>query len=553
MTSRFQENYERRLREQATHKGPAQGQTMSNYVPGDRTPFTEAVGYGMKTGGAGLGNLILRATQAKAGIPWSRPIEDVGPFSDSAIAEDKRLFRSGGLADQPGAGVGRFIGEALTVPGPGRATQAARSAPGFMGRVLGQRAAPRAFEGAVGAAQFSSPEDAASNAGTGAALSMTLGRLGDTAGRVGRGVVRKSEDAEQLELMLRNSGQEGVHIPLSLSYSKEDVPSRLIGGTYKNASPFFPLAGDILEDQRRDALRKVRGAAYTDSAPEGFRISPDDLKNPPLLHKKIQDEFDRLYQDTVKSYAFNVPSDYLQQMRQRILAADPKINKTSLNDVLGRIDELMAKFSDGSGQIEGQNLLYYKDAVGRLLKGAPREERAAIRAAVGWVDEHIADELKVGNVPQNLKDLLTYEKLSPAWRSFRAVVDSARSAPGGEFSMQQLARKTRPLTPESELARTADRVLGESATRFTPAGRAMAGAMTMGAGIGLGTGLGGAAAATGAGLLATTKPTQRFLTGDTTLQQTLRNLSQELHKRGIEPGNVLTQTRRGIVAEHGEE
>jgi len=501
------------------------------------------MGYGMKRGLTGLGRLVLGGMY---------PEEELGPFSAAAREEDKRLYESGGLASQPSAGPGRSLGEAVSVPSaPGGSTVAAK-APSLFSRLLGQRAGVRAAEGAVGAAQFADQGQEAEAAGMGSALSMTLGRFGDAGKRLGSGLVKKSDDAQQLELMLRAAGEE-AHLPISLSYDRTDFPSRAVGSTYKNASPFFPFAGDVLEAQRKEALDAVRLAAYRDAAPANFQVTPDDLKNPDLLRKKLTDEFNRLYDTTVKSYAFNVPSTYLQDMETLIKKADPKINKTSLQNVLGQVDELMAQFSDGSGVIQGQNLLYYKRAVGSLLRQAPPHEKAALRAAVDWVDQHIADELKVGNVPQNLADLKTYEDLHPAWRSFRAVVDATDSARDGGFSPEQLARKAKPLTPEKELARTADRVLGSSASRFTPAGRAMAGAATMGAGIGLAMGPLAATTASLGGLGAVSKPTQRLLTGDTWLQERLKKMAEDLEKQGIRPGSVLSLTRRGAAAETGDE
>lgn len=543
------------ITDQASHAGPGAVQEMDpEYTPGNRTPFTEAVGYGMKQGLTGLENLGIRSMRMMANptIPFTAPVEGAGPFSDSARKADQQMFESGGLANQPGAGIGRFTGEAITVPTLGRGASLAGKAGGRFARYLGERASVRAGEGALGAAQFSNPEDMGGSATAGSVLSMTLGRGGDAGKRLINGLVKKSEDAQLLEMMLRNAGEE-AHIPISLSADRTDMPSKLVGGAYKNASPFFPLAGDVLEDQRKQALDKVRLASWRDAAPNNFQITAADLDNPDLLAEKVQNEFNRLYQDTVKSYAFNVPSDFLQQMQARIRKADPKINKQSMDAVLAQADELIKKFSDGKGDIEGQNLLYYKRAIGSLLKGAKPEEKEAIKATLGWVDEHIDTELRIGNVPQNLRDLTEYKNLTPAWRAFRAVVDSTRSARGGVFSPEQLARRAKPLTPEKELARTADKVLGGSATRFTPAGRAVAGALTMGAGIGLGTGLPGAVAATVGGLAAVSKPTQRALTGDTTLQQTLQKLAKELHNRGIDPNSVLGGTRRGIIAETSED
>lgn len=548
--SQFSEAYEKARRDrQMTHTGPGHSAgTYRHYEPGNTTPFVEGVGYGMKRGLTGLGNLGIRAMRSSGGnfVNPLSPVEGAGPFSDSARRKDKEMYTQGGLGDQPYAGLGSFVGEAITVPGAGSGAGMATKLPGALTRTLGARAAPRAIEGAIGAAQQADPEELAAAGAGGAVLSMALGRGGDALGRLGRGVVKKSPEAEALELMLRNADAE-AHIPLSLSADKSDLVSKAVGGVYKNASPFFPLAGDVLEEQRKNALRAVRLAAYREAAPDQFKVTADDLKNPDLLQKKMQTEFDRLYDSTVKSYAFNVPSDYRQQMEMLIKQADPKINKTSLSNVLDRVDEKMLLFSDGSPQIEGQNLLFFKRELGTLLKQAPAHEKAAWRAALGWADRHIADELKVGNVPQNLADLDKYEKLSPAWRAFKATVDSAKGARGGAFTPAQLARNAKPLTDERALGQLADEVLGESATRFNPSGRALAGALTMGAGIGLGSGIAPAALAAGGGLLATTKGVQRLLTGDSTLQSTMKKLKPYV------PPELLAALRRGTVAENADD
>lgn len=561
--SEFLKKYEARKRAlQASHTGPSQVQGNPTYEEGDSSPFVEAMGYQMKRGLTGAGNILLRtlrqsgkaeaagAGQIESQGSFSDPLEGFGPFDTSARAEDKEIFHSGGLANEPGAGVGSFVGGAVTVPPMARGPVAAAKAPSLFSKVLGRQAGARAAEGAAGTAMHG--EGTTGEAAGGAALSLALGRGADAARRVGGGLVRKSEDAQQLELMLRQAGED-AHIPLSLSADKADFPSRLVGGTYRYGSPFFLMAGDALEDQREKALKSVRLAGWRESAPGNMKITADDLDNPDLLISKVHKEFDRLYDDTVKSYAFNIPSDLDSTLTSLVRRERPNIDSTTLSNGLKDVSETLKRFSDGKAEITGDNLLFAKQLIGEQMRASKRHEKDVYKAALSWIDGHIADELKVGNVPQNLEDLMTYERLSPAWRSFRAVVDSTRGSRGGSFSPEQLARRAKPLTPERELARTADRVLGQKASSFGPGSRMATGLATAGMGVGMGLSLPATALAIGGGRAAVSESAQRAITGDTAVQSWLRKSIKDLNEAGVETRELPRYLRRGVSAQYGEE
>lgn len=537
---------------QASHSGPATSETMSNYTPGTQfDPFTEATGYGMKRGGTGLGNMLLKWSQAKAGISPRAPVENMGPFSDSARAADKEAFTSGGLASQPGAGLGKFLGEAITTPSFGRGGSLAGPASKFA-KALGKRAGVRAAEGAISAGQTSDPGEGTGDMAGGALLSMTLGRLGDVGKRLGTGMVKKSDEALLLENMMQQQGVK-PNLPLTNSASKADFPSSMTRFAYREVLPWVPGVAPRLESQRKKAMDDVELALRREGAPGNFQINADDLNNPDLLTRKIRDEFDRLYNDTVKSYAFNVPSTFRQDMEAQIRAADPKINKVSLARILRDSEKYIKQYSDGTAVIEGQNLLHFKDKMQELLGEAGRAEKNGYKAVRDWADTHIHNELSVGGVPQNLEDLATYEGLSPKWRAFSATVRAAKGKSSGHVAPEALAKTGQPLSPERSLAQVGSNVLSEKASTITPAGKTGIGIATLGGGMGLGVNPLIAGGALGVGHTMAAPGFQRILTGDTKAQNTLKETLEWLERKKLPPGQALGVARRGTSAQYGDE
>lgn len=545
MANRFEQ-----LRAQATH-APADPElsheyAQSNldsvrYIPGETSPFVEGVGGGMVRGLRGLGNILFKSQLARTG--------GVGPtngtfFGDDAIRQQEEMDRP--LKAQEGAGLGNFLGEMAVTPtlGGGAATRGGS----MLTRTLGARAAPRAAEGAVAGGMYADPSQQSSGAGAGAVLSAALGRGGDALGRVGTGIVRKSAPAQHLEHLAAQHGTD-IHIPLPQAADPKDLPSAAIGGLYRFGLPFVPFARGRLENQGKEARTAFRRMSMQEATPDGLTLTDDDIVRPIMGKKKISDEFRKAYAETVKSYAFNIPSDLDEILEQEIRNARPKIDKTTLADTLAVAKEILTRFSDGNPSIDGENLLYAKKMLSKRVGQAEEHEREGLKAVVNWIEKHIADELKQGNVPQNLADLKRYQELSEPWRNKVALDKAINSSRRGEFSPQTLGSVAREGTDLQHLAHAADEVLGGPVTVNDASGKIMLGAGLAGMGVGafMNPAVAAGMVAGGHGLV--NKGTQRFLMGDTASQKKF----VEFMRNNPQLRETLGAMRRAISAETGDQ
>lgn len=527
----------------ATHSGPAQHESASDQsymqVP-ESDPFTESFGGHMVRGARGLGNLLFRAGNYQ---PDSGGREDVPFIGDKAIQAQDEMDKP--LNDQPGAGIGGFLGEMAVTPGLG-ATKVASKAPGILTKALGARAGVRALEGAVNAAQYADPTEATSAATTGGVLGMALGRVGDVAGRLGSGLVKKSDAAKHLEHVAGQHGED-MHIPLSLAADTKDPVSAAVAGTYRNVAPMIPFVGGRLEGQREKAREQVRNMALREASPEGLHLSATDLSDTDRALSKISQEFIDQYDNTVKSYAFNVPQDLSKQLVSRIRAGRPNVDATTLGGTTAKMQDIFDRFSDKSGQITGDNLLFAKREISELIGQGKTHEKDAYKAGIKWIDDHIVSELSQGNSKTNVADLQKYLQLAEPWKAKVATEKAAKRALNGQFGPEDLYRTSKPGSETRAIGSAGSEVLQPNATRQSLEGKILGGALLGGVGTYMGV-VPALGLATGGHLLAN-KSTQRLLTGDTKAQKAtiefLRNYPQTK--------NLPSYLRRATTAELGDE
>lgn len=562
--SKFSDQYKAQLAQQASHsnvdqapqsEAAQQAIQSGQYIPGDTSAFTEAVGSGLMRGFRGAGNLIMSlGGYGPPGDPETKELADfkkrMPVIGDDAIREQEKIDKP--LMSQPGASTGRFLGEAASVPGVGEVGAGARStlskAPSVLARTLGERAPQRALEGATSAAQFADPNQVGEAGLTGTALSLALGRMGDSGGRLLNGLVKKSDAAQHLEHLASQHGED-IHIPLSLSADTDDPISALAAGVYRNVSPIVPLMSNRLEKQRDAARKLLRKMAFGEATPNGVTLTDAELSDSDTVLRKLSDEFSKKYDSTVKSYAFNVPKDFDQQVTAKIKAARPNIDSTTLNDTTGKMQEIIDRFSDSKGQISGDNLLYAKREIGELIKGGKLHEKDAYKAGAQWIDDHIVNELSQGGAPSNLVDLKEYLDLSSPWKSKVAVDKAARTAKSGDFGPEQLYRSSRPFTDTRALGKAGSEVLGPKATQGGVQGKVLASLGLAGTGAGVYMAPAATAAMLAGGHLLANKSTQRALTGDTAAQRYVI----EMLRKNPQLQEVLSAARRGTTAEAGDE
>lgn len=186
----------------------------------------------------------------------------------SKLQEKNKQFTEGSL---PGTAAS-FAVEALATGPAGKLGQGVkllgRKLGGtVLGRALTGRTAARAVEGAATEAALGNPEDVA----TGAVLSSSLGKLGDALGTVGKGVIKKTAEARNLEDIARQSGID-LQIPLGQSAEKG------LGKTlFQKVLPVLPGAQKRALDQQTKSDDILKAIAESRGIPD---FNPEDVLGP---------------------------------------------------------------------------------------------------------------------------------------------------------------------------------------------------------------------------------------------------------------------------------
>lgn len=525
------------------------------------------VGSGMIQGARGATNLLVKALNAgpqgiaarltKTPLPYETP-----EFAtDEAIKEQKRVDAplektSPGFWGGLGGQVAATLPLSLATGGAG----AASTATNVLGRVAASPVTRAAVEGAVDSAIYADPEEKKGAAAGGAALGGALNVLGSGAGRLIKGLVKKSQAAEDLAHIAGQHGED-IDIPLSQVASDDDMFSRIMKSFYKEAMPIVPGASTRLQGQTKSALEKTRRLALQEAVPEGSSLSKGAEKDTALAVGALKNSFDAAYKK-VKDIDFPAPTDFHARVVAKIKAANPTVDQVTLDKVASQADELFQRFSSGArpasavpgsggrpmsaaGQITGDNLLNLKNELGDLVGQSKGFEKNSMIAAQSAVDDIMRPSLKIQGLEKE------YDDLTEPYRHFLGVSKAAKSAKTkkGNFSMTQLARAAKDPS-QAHLATTAAEVLEQPVVGSSIAGKILAGGAMAGTGVGafmapLLTG-----ALVGGGHVLTNPSTQRALLGDTAAQKALikaLRANPELARR------LGSSMRAGATTEFGED
>jgi hypothetical protein len=292
-------------------------------------------------------------------------------------------------ATAPIGGVGGPVAEAL---GAGKLAGAGA------GRLAGRVAARTAQAGAEGgAASAASGEDVGEGAGASAALSLPL----SAAGRFVRGIVGKSDAAQQL---IQAAGEEGkdLHIPISQGGTG---PVKTI---YKTVLPYFFGAREQLEHQAGKAEDTMGDVMMTHAPAPQLDAAGNPAKTPvpaPGVQGTLQEtaanirkQSDAAYQRTVKNYAFQPPEDFHANVLDNLTSSDlPNGHKTQIANTL---DSVLQDHLSPDGTLSGANLLRAKaagrEALGNLRSaggltgiGNPSSTEKALGSFDGMIDNAI--------------------------------------------------------------------------------------------------------------------------------------------------------------------
>lgn len=505
-------------------------------------PQLAATGSGMLRSWKGLTNLVLPDSLTPE---WA---------SDENIREqderDKDLPFLGKMAGSVAATAPLSAGLGSAQRGL-TALSTASKAPAVLTRALGSAPARAVLEGGTQGAIFADPDEQGEGALMGAALGYGLNRLGAAGGRVMRGTVKQSQAAKDLAQLAGQHGDD-IFLPIAQAADEGDITSRLAKSFYKEALPIVPGTSGKLEGQATAAQNKLREIALKEALPPGGALTPNAGEKVDDAVAALRGQFDKAYDDTVKSYAFNIPSDLRQQITTAVKASGgPKttVNQITTNRVADDVEKLIKQFADGKKTIDGTNLLNVKREIGELIGMAKKHEIPALRSAEKVIDDIIVNDLKQGGSKQNLADLKKYLELTPAYRSFQPVAAAAKGAADkeGRFLFRTLARAAKNSPEQRVLGQLGRATVDKPVTRGGVVGKILAGLGTGGLGYGAFMAPHLAAATVVGGNALATKGAQKFLLGSTKVQRKiaefLRNHPDAVRRLGSAGrASVVTQT-----------
>lgn len=487
---------------------------------------------------------------------------DVGLVSDKDLKDSDELDKN--LLSTTGGATGDVVGQvAATLPlslAGGGAVGAAGKALPALGRGLGglaTRAAVAGGEGAVGAQLGGG--DTSEGAEAGAGLSV----LGSTGGKLVRGLVDKSDDYKQLQKL---ADDPDLFIPISQG------GKGVAKGIYQHMLPYALGVEQQLDSQAGKASKELEGVAaakgmpyQVDSTGKGEMVPPKMGGTMQQTAANIKDQYDQAYQNTVKSYAFNLPDEVTSKKGKPIsgVIAGVRDNlsgtglpKAHVDAIAGLVDQTLDEYSQ-KGVITGENLLRAKQAAKQALGGLRSPATGAniatpdiTQKALGTFDDIVQDAIdehkSVAAMPPKqakaqgysykdqesarvtANDLENFQRLGPAQEEGSAVVRTANAnKPNrGELKWAKLANEAPDGSQLQDLGQTAHSVLeNESPGSVNPAGRH---ALHTAEGITSGAALTGAALGHTVGIpliaganLAATKTAQKGLYGDLGVQRAL--------------------------------
>ena len=350
---------------------------------------------------------------ARKAVNLVTPGEAQGFGSKAAIEEQGKTDRD---LLSTGAGMaGNIVGQvAATAP-------VGMGAGGLIrGAGLGARAGQAALQGASEGVLAASPDDrlagAAMGAGLGGGLSGAAGLGGKLLRRAGRGVVDVTDEAAELQKILREIDPEAI-IPLSQA-AKPGLAKQVYEGFVAN------IPGGKVRQQLGKAQEVAREAAIAKVLPEGihpatvFEAASEDTAQEGL--SRLMSVWDDAW-TPVNTTRVTIPEDFFS----------PGFEKLAWKQFRYRLPK--------AGEAVGEDLTKASQAIQEMINELPGGQLGAARRKylIGWRE-------KVDNLLKSQLDgdaLETYTKNKDKYGAYQALLKAASSAPGtGEFTSKALSR-----------------------------------------------------------------------------------------------------------------
>jgi hypothetical protein len=324
--------------------------------------FLAGTGRGMERLAKGAGNLV--------GLGHLFP----QTLGDQALKDSDQLDKP--LLDTTAGELGNVTGQvAATAPlgavtGPlAKALLAARAGAGagvggslLRAAVGAGRTGLTAGENALQSAAMADPDEQGSAAVEGAALGGALNRLGAVGGRLTRGLVQKSQAAQDLTDAANAAGKD-LFIPISQGADDSGI-SRAVGGTYRSLFPYalgaegrLARQSDAAKATLRDVAARNATPVATDAAGVTAKLATPSGETQQGTAQNLDSLFDKQY-GRMKQYTFDKPSEFRDQVIDRINSdMGDDVDSVTKNKIATLADAAMERFSSGNDSISGNNLL----------------------------------------------------------------------------------------------------------------------------------------------------------------------------------------------------
>lgn len=466
--------------------------------------FLAGVGHGIKRFYTGAGNLVglgkllgpdsaFSSESIKSDDEQAKPLLDTG----AGMAGD---IIGGIAATLPISGAASIArgGAAKLLPGATKALQGLGTGGGTLARVAGRaaQAAPTALanaaENALYGAASASPDDQGEGAVEGVGIGAALGGAGSLLKKTLGGIVKKSPDARILYDEAAREGKD-LFLPIGQGADSEGLSGMLKTG-YNKVLPYAlgtetQMAKQMAQAKKdlADALVTGRGSPdQVDAAGRLVRVSPRIGATTQQTMANLKDVYDKAYQNTVKSYSFSKPTDFIKDVMDN-LSHHNELGDGEKMKIATTLDEILSRKVDANGNINGASLT---DAMkkGRTALTKMEDEvgnGAATNSAMNafhdivqdTIDDHknmlssLKGKAKL-QAQETIRDLENYHKLNDSYGEASALMrTSERNIPNrGELKPNFLANEAPAGSPTQNIAQAMNEMFGDN-PGVNPAGR----------------------------------------------------------------------------------
>lgn len=533
--------------------------------------------------GAGHGaDRMLHGAENLAGLRSDQDLKNEDQTSKPLL--NTTAGKIGDVAGQIGATLPLGMGAGAAVKGAGALLKAGATTLAPRAQVLlnALKGASAVGQGAAQGATMADPDEQSTGAAVGGALGGIGANVAHAGGRLVKGLVEKSSDAENL---IQDAAAHGrnLFLPISQAAAQGGI-SGAAKAIYQKALPYALGVKGRLADQSskadqvmRDTVADVGMADQKDASGKTVTPKAPIGNTTEQTAAGVKSWYDKAYDDKLKGYAFQTPQDFHQRVLDNLSTDHPELPESQAQLIASTLDRRMQEYSK-KGQITGGNLQEAmgaaRDDLGALVNNNqlrnPRANESGLNSfkdvIQDTIDEH-RDIAATTKDPATIKqangvadDLENYQALSPGWKEAQAGIKSSEGAGlnRGDYTWPDLYKHSAEGSQTQKIAQSAHAVLDQDPGAVDPSGRYfLHGVESTVGGAAAGAAMFGhpeAGAIGGGALLAANaiphalvnKGTQNALYGDLGMQQAMARL---LRQNPNAASDLATAGRSALVAQ----